>query len=329
MQKNYIQFLVLALVATGMVMIAGIRNDLDSLESQMASSPTSKISKTANNTVVESNLKTSFSMAEIEKTINRLGWVKQVDNSYTAPGGVVVDLHYACPNCQGAGSGCCVVNGVGSPNSSGPEGCWGSYGTTNYQGICSVPRMDTGGSVTATARTSSGSTGSSGTTANRHMACNPARRPCSLGGSCCYPSSGGAPYGVQNSEGCSGTSGSVQVEGFCSAGKPATGTGGTGSTTTLKTVNSNGTSNPILTTTLRLGAVSSDVTKLQKMLVSLGYLSTIPSGNFLSKTESAVKAFQTAYGISPASGIVGPMTREKLNSMCTISSDGSVVSCSQ
>lgn len=295
MQKNYIQFLVLALVATGMVMIAGIRNDLDSLESQMASSPTSKISKTANNTVAGSNLKTSFSMAEIEKTINRLGWVKQVDNSYTAPGGVVVDLHYACPNCQGAGSGCCVVNGVGSPNSSGPEGCWGSYGTTNYQGICSVPRMDTGGSVTATARTSSGSTGSSGT-AERKKACT-------------------------RSETC--PQGQACKNNFC---VPCWGQGCLDGATRISNT---GTSNPILTTTLRLGAVSSDVTKLQKMLVSLGYLSTIPSGNFLSKTESAVKAFQTAYGISPASGIVGPMTREKLNSMCTISSDGSVVSCSQ
>ena len=334
MKKNYIQFLVLALVATGMVMIAGIRNDLNSLETQVANSGRALVNKNATGGLMGDKIANTpsktFSMAEIENTIKKLGFVKQLDNSYTeptSPGGTVVDLHYVCPTCM-TGGGCCVQNGVGSWSNS-PEGCWGSYGTSNYQGICSVPRMDTGG-TTATAKTSSGSTGSGGTTANRHMACNPFKRPCTLNGACCYPSSGGAPYGVQDSEGCSGVSGTVQVSGFCAAGRPTTGTtGGTGATTNLKTVNSNGTSNPILTTTLRLGTVSSDVTKLQKMLVSLGFLSTTPSGNFLSKTEAGVKAFQTAYGISPASGIVGPLTREKLNSMCTISSDGSVVTCSQ
>ncbi len=300
MKKNYIQFLVLALVATGMVMIAGIRNDLNSLETQVANSGRALVNKNATGGLIGDKIANTpsktFSMAEIENTIKKLGWVKQIDNSYTSSGGVVVDLHYACPNCQGTGSGCCVVNGVGSSNSSGPEGCWGSYGTTNYQGICSVPRLDTGGGgATATQRTSSPSTGSGGT-AEKKKACVRSET-CPQGQACknnfCVPCWG---------QGC--------IDGATRVSNP-------------------GTSNPILTTTLRPGSISADVTKLQKMLVSLGFLSATPSGNFLSKTEAAVKAFQTAYGISPVSGIVGPITREKLNSMCTISSDGSVVSCSQ
>lgn len=300
MKKNYIQFLVLALVATGMVMIAGIRNDLNSLETQVANSGRALVNKNATGGLMGDKIANTpsktFSMAEIENTIKKLGWVKQIDNSYTdptSPGGIVVDAHYVCPNCPGTGGGCCVVNGVGSP-SAWPEGCWGSYGSTNLQGICSAPRAS---GATATQRTSSPSTGTgSSGTAERKKACTRSET-CPQGQACknnfCVPCWG---------QGC--------IDGATRVSNP-------------------GTSNPILTTTLRTGSISSDVTKLQKMLVSLGFLSTTPSGNFLSKTEAAVKAFQTAYGISPASGIVGPLTREKLNSMCTISNDGSVVSCSQ
>ena len=293
MQKNYIQFLVLALVAIGMVMIAGIRNDVNSLESQVAFTGRALVNKTAEESgtaqkVANTPVKT-FSISEIENTIKKLGFVKQLDNSYSAGGGVVTELHYLCPNCQ-VGGGCCVQNGIGSWSNSGSEGC-GNYGTVVYGGLCSVSRV-AGGSGASSDRTTSGSTGS-GSTAERPKACK-LSETCPQGQACkngsCVPCIG---------QGC--------IDG----------------------ASRSGTSNPILTTTLRLGSISSEVTKLQKMLVSLGFLSTAPSGNFLSKTEAGVKAFQTAYGISPVSGIVGPLTRAKLNSMCTISSDGSVVSCSQ
>lgn len=266
MQKNYIQFLMLALIATGMVLIAGIRNDVNLLESQVALTGRALVNKVetepvstdgralVNKTETGGNASAKtmnsvpgkmFSISEIENTIKKLGWAKQTDNSYSSGGGSL-ERHYLCPNCQ-VGGGCCVQNGIGSWSNSGSEGC-GSYGTVVYGGLCSVSRV-AGGSGASSQRTASVSSSS----------------------------------GVQ-----------------------------------------------ILSVTLKKGMVNNaDVVKLQKMLVSLGFLSAEPSGNFLFKTEIAVKLFQSANGISPVSGIVGPITRAKLNSMCTISSDGSAVSCSQ
>lgn len=47
---------------------------------------------------------------------------------------------------------------------------------------------------------------------------------------------------------------------------------------------------------------------LQTFLVSKGFLTATPDGNFGPMTEAAVKKFQTANGVSPL-GIVGPQTR--------------------
>ena len=56
---------------------------------------------------------------------------------------------------------------------------------------------------------------------------------------------------------------------------------------------------------------SEDVRKLQEILIDKGYLSGVPTGNFLDKTRVAVKAFQKERGL-PTTGFVGPMTREEL-----------------
>jgi len=62
---------------------------------------------------------------------------------------------------------------------------------------------------------------------------------------------------------------------------------------------------------------SSEVTHLQ---CCLAYLNFFPSdvnftGNFYSITRTAVKAFQSANGIEPVKGFVGPLTRKKLNEL--------------
>jgi len=69
---------------------------------------------------------------------------------------------------------------------------------------------------------------------------------------------------------------------------------------------------------LRYGMVSDpDVVKLQECLA---YLKFFPSsveftGNFFGRTLKAVKDFQEANGITPVSGFVGPITRNKLNEL--------------
>lgn len=72
---------------------------------------------------------------------------------------------------------------------------------------------------------------------------------------------------------------------------------------------------PVFNANLRVGARSNDVTRLQTLLGqdSAVYPEKIVSGYFGPKTLAAVKRFQRKYGISPVSGIVGPLTRAKLN----------------
>lgn len=62
---------------------------------------------------------------------------------------------------------------------------------------------------------------------------------------------------------------------------------------------------------LSKGQVSDDVKKLQEDLISLGYLSGKADRAFGTKTESAVKAFQNKYGLTP-DGLVGDNTRNKI-----------------
>lgn len=63
--------------------------------------------------------------------------------------------------------------------------------------------------------------------------------------------------------------------------------------------------------TLRKGDQGRDVETLQRALAQLGYLSGAQDGNFGTGTETAVKNFQEANGLS-ADGIAGKMTLEAL-----------------
>jgi hypothetical protein len=72
------------------------------------------------------------------------------------------------------------------------------------------------------------------------------------------------------------------------------------------------------TTDLTVGSTGASVTALQQLLVSKGFL-TMPAnvayGYFGSLTQSAVAAWQTASGISPAAGYFGPKSRAVVNAM--------------
>ena len=69
---------------------------------------------------------------------------------------------------------------------------------------------------------------------------------------------------------------------------------------------------------LSLGASGSSVTALQNFLISKGY--SIPAGAtgyFGVQTQSALATFQRAQSISPAVGHFGPLTRARVNALCT------------
>lgn len=67
-----------------------------------------------------------------------------------------------------------------------------------------------------------------------------------------------------------------------------------------------------ITKTLQRGSENNDVYVLQTMLVNAGFLNAAPNGYFGYQTQSAVRAFQYANAI-PATGIVGPATRDAIN----------------
>lgn len=85
--------------------------------------------------------------------------------------------------------------------------------------------------------------------------------------------------------------------------------------------------NYMFNTNLRLGAVSTDVQNLQKLLnmdIATRVAVTGSAGSmgyetlrFGPATLSAAKRFQAANGVSPVSGYVGPLTRAALNTICT------------
>lgn len=58
---------------------------------------------------------------------------------------------------------------------------------------------------------------------------------------------------------------------------------------------------------------NSDVMRLQQFLIDKGYMVGPATGNFYTKTLAAVKAYQTAKGITPVSGYFGPLTRQAVN----------------
>ncbi|MCL5006532.1 MAG: peptidoglycan-binding protein [Patescibacteria group bacterium] len=66
---------------------------------------------------------------------------------------------------------------------------------------------------------------------------------------------------------------------------------------------------------LTLGSTGADVTALQQMLISSGYLkmpSGVAYGYFGQLTREAVAAWQKANGITPPIGYFGPKSREQI-----------------
>jgi peptidoglycan hydrolase-like protein with peptidoglycan-binding domain len=55
------------------------------------------------------------------------------------------------------------------------------------------------------------------------------------------------------------------------------------------------------------------VRRLQQFLTDKGYMVGLATGNYYTKTLAAVKAYQTAKGITPVSGYFGPKTRQAAN----------------
>lgn len=72
---------------------------------------------------------------------------------------------------------------------------------------------------------------------------------------------------------------------------------------------------PKITSTLKTGMRSSEVSLLQEMLAKdpTIYPEGLITGYFGTATQRAVKKFQTKYQITPVSGIVGPLTKAKLD----------------
>ncbi len=74
------------------------------------------------------------------------------------------------------------------------------------------------------------------------------------------------------------------------------------------------TSGYTFTRDLTIGSTGADVTALQNALIANGFtIAAGATGYFGSQTQAAVVAYQTAKGIAPAVGYVGPLTRAALN----------------
>ena len=72
-----------------------------------------------------------------------------------------------------------------------------------------------------------------------------------------------------------------------------------------------------------MGSKGAEVTALQTFLMAHGQ--TIPAGAtgfFGAQTKAALSGFQSANGISPAAGYFGPISRAKVNGMCTTTGGG-------
>lgn len=74
---------------------------------------------------------------------------------------------------------------------------------------------------------------------------------------------------------------------------------------------------------LTIGASGAEVTALQNFLIGKGHaIAAGATGYFGGQTQAALSAFQSANGISPAAGYFGPVTRAKVNGMCTTTGGG-------
>jgi hypothetical protein len=67
---------------------------------------------------------------------------------------------------------------------------------------------------------------------------------------------------------------------------------------------------------LKYGSTGTEVKELQEFLISKGFLSGSATGNFFSLTNGAVIKYQGSLGL-PTTGFVGPMTRAKINTELT------------
>jgi peptidoglycan hydrolase-like protein with peptidoglycan-binding domain len=327
MRKNFIQFLVLILVAVGMVMIAGLQQDINTIKQQMATTLSSKVAVplAGKTTTVEGTTSvTSLSplvSSDIDTIVNRLGFVKQTDGTYT--GSDSTQKYYACPTCSTTG-GCCVKGGAasfGADQASCMSG-GGQYGTSQV-GLCGVSRINSSNTVSPVVSTT--------TTAERKL-CRYSET-CPQGQSCqngsCQPCWGAGCLGNEKTVDLGGMSSGSTGEkpracrysetcpqGYvCKAGacEPCWGSGCLGATRVSGT--GSGTTATSFTSYLQKGVTGNEQVKLlQNLLKREGLLvsTATSSGNYLSMTEAAVKAFQAKYGITQT-GTCGPMTRQKLN----------------
>jgi hypothetical protein len=76
--------------------------------------------------------------------------------------------------------------------------------------------------------------------------------------------------------------------------------------------------NAALYSSFGFGTRGPQVTELQQLLTKLGFYNGPVTGYFGNLTRRAVIKFQQTYGISPATGFVGPLTRGKLNQVVSI-----------
>lgn len=273
MQKNYLQFLIVVIVAIGMVMIAGVRQDLNSLEDQLASSSASRTATdslrqnaaiTADNMVLDSGTV----VKGIEAMAQKYGWVKQSDNSYlsssvNSSGSSSVSKHYICENCSGVSAACCVDGPSAFQLGSGGY-CGGTQGSVVVPGICSTAFVANPGSATTAQRE------------GRALVNGPA---------------------ATNETTTEERTGRALVN-----------------SQEIPPFDTTRTSYSMITMTLRRGMSGSNQVKtVQSVLNKEGFLASAPTGYFGQMTFNAVKAFQTAYGIVPASGLVGPLTTQKIH----------------
>ena len=94
-------------------------------------------------------------------------------------------------------------------------------------------------------------------------------------------------------------------------------------TSTIPISTPTNTSGVVFWRNLEMGAAGTEVVELQKYLQSKGLLKMpvgVMMGSYDALTKTALMAYQVSVGISPADGVLGPLTRAKLNADISSSS---------